>query len=66
MTIEIGKRYKFKTISEEYQSRNNEKCKVIRPLTKEEADIEEIGKMYKVVFEDGTEADVFEDELEEI
>ena len=40
-------------------------CVVLRPLTKEEADIEleEIGPMYRIVFEDGREADAFEEEL---
>ncbi len=36
---------------------------VIRPLTRDEADIDEVGKMYKVKFIDGVEADVFDDEL---
>ena len=32
-------------------------------LTKEEADIDDVGKMYHVRFMDGYETDVFEDEL---
>ena len=38
-------------------------CEVIRPLTQDEADIEEVGPMYKVKFTDGVEIDAFEDEL---
>ena len=38
-------------------------CEVIRPLTQDEADIEEVGPMYKVRFTDGVEIDAFEDEL---
>lgn len=56
----------------QYDSRNGDSdlnkysgqiVEVIRPLTKDEADIDEVGKMYKVKFSDGTEADVFDDEL---
>lgn len=40
-------------------------CDVQRELTKEEADIKDIGKMYHVRFPDGYETDAFEDELNE-
>lgn len=36
---------------------------VLRPLTKDEADIDEVGPMYRCKAEDGTEFDAFEDEL---
>ena len=38
-------------------------CEIQRELTKEEADIDDVGKMYHVRFMDGYETDVFEDEL---
>ena len=36
---------------------------VIRPLTPKEADLFDVGAMYKVRFEDGLIIDAFEDEL---
>lgn len=36
---------------------------IIRPLTNDEADISEVGPMFKVKAPDGTEFDVFEDEI---
>ena len=38
-------------------------CEIQRELTKEEADIDDVGKMYHVRFMDGYETYVFEDEL---
>ena len=38
-------------------------CEVERELTKDEADIDEVGKMYHIKFMDGYETDAFEDEL---
>lgn len=43
--------------------RSGEVVTVVRPLTKYEADIDDVGKMYKIKFSDGTMADAFEDEL---
>jgi len=64
MAIEIGKRYRFETISEQHRGRNNEICEVIRPLTKKEADIDIVGNMYIIRFvKDGVEIDAWEDEL---
>ena len=42
---------------------DGKEAEVIRPLTEEEADLDDIGPMYKIRFKDGTEADAFEDEL---
>lgn len=39
------------------------KVVVLRELTADEYDIEEVGKMYKIRFENGFETDAFEDEL---
>ena len=38
-------------------------CEVERELTKDESDIDEVGKMYHIKFMDGYETDAFEDEL---
>ena len=43
-----------------------QEVEVIRPLTEEEADIEEVGMMYKCKFADGLVREVFEDELDPI
>lgn len=47
----------------ELNCRSGQKATVLRPLTDEEADIEDVGNMYKIKFEDGYERDAFEDEL---
>ena len=47
----------------ELNCRSGQKVEIIRPLTETECDIAEVGNMYKVRFDDGTEIDVFEDEL---
>ena len=43
--------------------RDGKVVEILRPLTKEEADIEDVGMMYKIRFSDGFEVDAFEDEL---
>lgn len=47
----------------EWKKRDGERCRVLRPLTDKEADIADVGPMYKIRFTDGTETDAFEDEL---
>lgn len=42
---------------------DNSPCVVKRALTAEEADISDVGKMYRIQFSDGRVADAFEDEL---
>lgn len=42
---------------------DNSPCVVKRALTAEEADISEVGRMYRIQFSDGRVADAFEDEL---
>ena len=64
--LENGKKYTFTTTDTELLKYNGTDVKVIRPLTEEECDIEDVGNMYKVKFADGYERDAFEDELEEI
>ena len=63
MTIEIGKSYLFNTIDTELLKYDGQMVTVIRPLTEDEADIFDVGNMYKVRFADGYERDAFEDEL---
>lgn len=63
MKIENEKNYKFNTTDTELLKYNGTKVSVIRALTENECDIEGVGNMYKVKFEDGYERDVFEDEL---
>lgn len=53
----------FNTTDSELVKYNGTEVVVIRPLTEDEADIEDIGNMYKVRFYDGYERDAFEDEL---
>ena len=55
----------FTTTDSAYKSRNGSKVKVLRPLTRKEADIDDVGMMYKIEFSDGFVIDAFEDELEE-
>lgn len=63
MKIENGKKYIFNTTESGLKKYNETEVKIIRPLTGKEADIEEIGNMYKVKYYDGFIGDVFEDEL---
>lgn len=63
MKIENGKKYVFNTIDTELEKYNGTKVHIVRALTSKECDIEDVGNMYKVQFEDGYERDVFEDEL---
>jgi len=63
MKIENGQKYLFTTTDTELMKYNGTEVEIIRPLTKEEADIDDVGNMYKGKFEDGYERDIFEDEL---
>lgn len=63
MKIESGKKYTFNTTDTELIKYNGSKVEVIRPLTEKEADISDVGNMYKVRFKDGYESDAFEYEL---
>lgn len=47
----------------ELNSRNGQKVTIIRKLTSDECDIEDVGNMYHIRFNDGYETDAFEDEL---
>lgn len=45
------------------EGKRNVRATVIRPLTEQEADIDDVGPMFKIRLEDGIEQDAFEDEL---
>ena len=45
-------------------NRSGEVVEVLRALTSDEADLNDVGPMYKIRFADGFETDAFEDELE--
>ena len=57
------KKYIFNTTDTELKKYNGTEVEIIRALTEDEADIADIGNMYKARFYDGYERDVFEDEL---
>ena len=46
-----------------YPERNGQTVTVIRALTDKEADLEEVGPMFKIKFADGIVTDAFADEL---
>lgn len=50
-------------LKKELITHDGQKVSVLRPLTAEEADLFDVGPMYKVRFEDGYETDAFGDEL---
>ncbi len=53
----------FKTTQSDLVKHNGLKFEIIRPLTEDEADINDVGNMYKIKLENGIEIDAFEDEL---
>ena len=65
--IEVGKKYRFDTkgTDSHWKAWDGKECTVIRPLTREEADIDDVGPMWRVRFDDKkhTETDAFDDEL---
>lgn len=65
--VEVGKRYRFDTEGTDsvWKAFDGQDCTVIRPLTREEADIDDIGPMWRVRFDDKkrTETDAFDSEL---
>lgn len=61
--IKVDCEYIFETTDSELKQYNGTKVKVIRPLTEDECDIADVGNMYKAVFCDGIDYEVFEDEL---
>ena len=65
MNIENGKKYKFNTTDTELKMYNGTDVEVIRPLGTDEADLDDVGNMYEIRFNDGNIRDAFEDELSE-
>lgn len=65
INIEIGGKYIFDTHGGDstWNSRSGSEVTVLRALTEAEADIADVGPMYRVAFLDGVETDVFLDEL---
>lgn len=63
MKIENGKEYIFNTTQSDLIRYNGTAVCIVRPLTKDEFDVEEVGNMYRAKFNDGRYWDVFEDEL---
>ena len=58
MKIENNKQYIFNTVQSDLKKYNNTKVTIIRPLTKIEADLDDVGPMYKVQYHDGYASDI--------
>lgn len=54
----------FNTTQSDLLKYNGMKADIIRELTSDEADINEVGMMYKIQFANGDIIDAFEDELQ--
>ena len=61
--LKMNRNYVFNTTQSDFLKYNGTEVHAIRPLTEAEADIADVGNMYKVRFVDGFISDVFEDEL---
>ena len=61
--LENGMRFIFTTTDTDLLQYNGTEVEIIRSLTEDEADIADVGNMYKCRCEDGCEIDIFEDEL---
>ena len=55
----------FQTTQSDLKQHNGKTFTVIRELTEQEADLHEVGKMYKIKLSTGEEIDAFEDEITE-
>ena len=53
----------FQSTQSDLLQHNGKKLTIIRELTKQEADLDDVGTMYKVQLETGEELDVFKDEI---
>ncbi len=49
-----------------YPERTGQTVDIVRPLTDAEHDRAEVGQMFRIRFDDGIEADAFEDELQTV
>jgi len=61
----IGFSKTFRTTQSDLLQHNNKVYALIRQLTKEEVDADDVGNMYLIVLETGEEIQVFEDEISE-
>jgi hypothetical protein len=61
--LSSNEQYIFETYDSKYLSKNGMTATIKRTLLANEVDIIEVGNMYEVVLEDGTELQAFEDEL---
>lgn len=66
--IEAGESYIFDTHGGDstWNERSGQRCVAVRELTPQECDIDDVGPMWRVRFEDGVETDAFLDELKEV
>jgi len=64
-TVEASTKKVFDSHGQDTQlnDRSGQVVEVIRPLTEDEADLFDVGPMYRIRFDDGYETDAFEDEL---
>lgn len=53
----------FNTTQSDLEQYNGVEVEIIRLLTKDEVDLEDVGNMYQVKLPNGIEIEVFEDEL---
>lgn len=58
--------YKFNTTQSDLLHFNGKSCRIIRQLTEQECDTADVGKMFKIRFDDNAIIDAFEDELVKI
>lgn len=56
-------KYEFQTTHGAQSFRNGQRCTITRELDDNERDLAEVGRMFRVTFEDGGTMDVFADEL---
>lgn len=59
----VTNEYYFNSTQSDYIYLNGRKCTIVRQLTEEECDIDDVGNMYEIRFDDGTIVTAFEDEL---
>lgn len=53
----------FNTTQSDLIKYNGFNCSILRKLSEDECDIEEVGNMYRIRLNNGVELDAFEDEL---
>lgn len=61
----MNKFYTFHTTQSDLLHLNGRRCIILRSLTEEEADLFDVGPMYKIMFDDDSVITAYEDELHE-